>query len=121
MYTSCLRCDRALGTNIELPHLRVGRRVAFDITSGRIWVICPACAQWNLVPADERWEALGECDRVANAWSSGSPSRRSPSRRWRTGSRAGERRPEEGDDARRQEQRVPAQVPGVDVPQLVRR
>ena len=65
MYTTCLRCERSLGRNAELPHLPVGCRVAFDTTTGRVWVICTACAQWNLVPTEERWEALADCDRVA--------------------------------------------------------
>lgn len=67
MYTTCLRCERSLGRNAELPHLPIGRRVAFDTTTGRVWVICTACGQWNLVPTEERWEALADCDRVAHA------------------------------------------------------
>jgi hypothetical protein len=54
-----------LGTNTELPHLRVGRRIAFDTRRGRLWVICAKCGQWNLTPIEERWEALEECDRLA--------------------------------------------------------
>ena len=65
VYSTCLRCDRALGRNSELPHLHVGRRVAFDTTTGRAWVICPSCSQWNLVPVEERWEVLADCGRVA--------------------------------------------------------
>lgn len=65
MYATCLRCDRSLGRNAELPHLPVGRRVAFDGDTGRVWVICRSCGQWNLVPVEERWEALADCERVA--------------------------------------------------------
>lgn len=65
MYTTCLRCERPLGTNAELPHLPVGRRVAFDTERGRIRVICRRCGQWNLAPLRSRWEALARCERLA--------------------------------------------------------
>ncbi|MFL5607917.1 MAG: hypothetical protein ACJ8AD_15810 [Gemmatimonadaceae bacterium] len=65
MYATCLRCDHSLGTNIEVPHLKVGRKLAFDTTRGRLWVICPRCGQWNLTPLEERWEALAECEQIA--------------------------------------------------------
>jgi hypothetical protein len=65
MYSTCLRCERSLGTNSEIAHIRVGRRVAFDTERGRLWVICPHCGQWNLTPIEERWEALAECDALA--------------------------------------------------------
>lgn len=67
MYPRCLSCDRSLGTNAELPHLPIGRRVAFDRATGRLWVICTRCDQWNLVPLEERWEALEDCERVAGS------------------------------------------------------
>ena len=73
MYHTCLRCDGSLGANSELPHLRVGRRIAFDTHRGRLWVICTRCDQWNLTPLEERWEALEECERLAkNAEARGS-------------------------------------------------
>lgn len=65
MYTRCQACDRSLGRNSEVPHLPVGRRLAFDAGKGRLWVICTRCDQWNLVPLEERWEAVEECERVA--------------------------------------------------------
>src|SRR5688572_21345683 len=65
VYHTCLRCDRSLGANTELPHLRVGRKIAFDTRRGRLWVICSRCGQWNLTPLEERWEALEECERLA--------------------------------------------------------
>lgn len=35
--------------------------------TGRVWVICPACDQWNLVPIEERWEIVSECQQLASA------------------------------------------------------
>ena len=64
MYSDCLRCNRFLGRNTELTQLPVGRRIAFDPTRARLWVVCKSCQQWNLVPLEERWEALEECERL---------------------------------------------------------
>ena len=65
MYKDCLRCDAALGRNSELTRLPIGRRIAFDATRARLWVVCPSCDQWNLVPIEERWDALEECEQLA--------------------------------------------------------
>ena len=65
MYTSCLFCSAGLGSNGEVEHLPVGRRLAFDAHRGRIWTVCPRCGRWNLVPFEERLEALDECGRLA--------------------------------------------------------
>jgi hypothetical protein len=44
--------------------LPVGRRVAFDLDRGRLWVVCTHCAKWNLVPFDSRLEAIDQCERL---------------------------------------------------------
>lgn len=58
MYSHCIACFNSLGRNEELHIFPVGRRLAFDAGRGRLWVICPRCAQWNLSPLEERWEAI---------------------------------------------------------------
>ena len=63
MYADCLFCQSPLGRNRELEHLPVGRRIAFDEAKGRLWVICLACARWNLTPFDDRWETIEDCER----------------------------------------------------------
>jgi hypothetical protein len=37
--------------------------VAFDQAKGRLWVVCRACARWNLVAYDDRWETIEACER----------------------------------------------------------
>src|ERR687884_2328948 len=64
MYSACLFCSANLGDNDQLPTFSVGRRVAFDEAKGRLWVICPRCARWNLTPVEERWEAIEACERL---------------------------------------------------------
>ena len=67
MYSTCIHCYAPLGANDALAQFPVGRRVAFDAARGRLWAICPECAQWNLAPLDERWEAVEECERLFRA------------------------------------------------------
>jgi hypothetical protein len=66
VYSDCLRCNDSLGRNSELTRLPIGRRIAFDGARARVWVVCPSCDQWNLVPIEERWEALEECERLSS-------------------------------------------------------
>ncbi|HRP09120.1 MAG TPA: hypothetical protein PLL69_11605 [Gemmatimonadales bacterium] len=63
MYTSCLYCTASFESNDVIEHQPLGRRLAFDPAAGRLWVICTACARWNLVPFEFRLEAIDECER----------------------------------------------------------
>ncbi len=51
-------------TTTVLETLPIGRRLAFDAAKGRLWVICPSCARWNLVPFDTRLETIDACERL---------------------------------------------------------
>ena len=64
MYSRCMYCNLPLGANEVLEVFPVGRRLAFDASKGRLWVVCPACERWNLTPLDERWEAIEACERL---------------------------------------------------------
>lgn len=64
MYTTCMFCNRPLGTNEVVEHFPVGRRLAFDAARGRLWVVCRRCERWNLSPLEERWEAVETCERL---------------------------------------------------------
>lgn len=64
MYSTCLFCHTSLGTNEVVEHFPVGRRLAFDATKGRLWVVCRRCERWNLSPLEERWEAIETCKRL---------------------------------------------------------
>jgi hypothetical protein len=63
MYSTCVWCYANLGQNETIEHFPVGRRLAFDGATGRLWVVCRKCERWNLTPLDERWEAIEECER----------------------------------------------------------
>ena len=63
MYSTCLFCNANLGTNEVIESFPVGRRLAFDVANGRLWVVCRKCERWNLSPIEERWEAIEACER----------------------------------------------------------
>jgi hypothetical protein len=67
MYSTCLHCNSSLGRNDVVEHFGVGRRLAFDESKGRLWVVCESCRRWNLTPLEERWEAIEECERLFRA------------------------------------------------------
>jgi hypothetical protein len=63
VYSACIFCGAGLGRNTAVESFPVGLRLAFDAANGRLWVVCPRCARWNLTPLEERWEAVEECER----------------------------------------------------------
>ncbi len=63
MYSTCLFCNKSLGTNEVVENFPIGRRLAYDEAKGRLWVVCRHCEKWNLTPLEERWEAIEECER----------------------------------------------------------
>jgi hypothetical protein len=67
LYSTCLFCHDDLGRNNVLETLSVGRRIAFDSTKGRLWVVCLGCGRWNLTPLEERWEPIEECEQMFHA------------------------------------------------------
>ncbi|MGD8321136.1 MAG: hypothetical protein PVJ02_11790 [Gemmatimonadota bacterium] len=64
MYTTCMFCNKPMGSNEVVETFPVGRRLAFDAARGRLWVVCPKCERWNLTPLEERWEAVETCERI---------------------------------------------------------
>ncbi len=64
MHSTCLHCTKSLGANAVLETLPIGRRIAFDAATGRLWVVCRHCARWNLVPFDTRLETIDAGERL---------------------------------------------------------
>jgi hypothetical protein len=63
MYDTCTFCYGPLGHNGVLETFPFARRVAFDPDKACVWAVCPHCARWNLVPIEERFEVVDECER----------------------------------------------------------
>ena len=57
-------CKKPLGSNEVVESFPVGRRLAFDAATGRLWVVCRSCERWNLTPLEERWEAVETCEKL---------------------------------------------------------
>lgn len=64
MYSTCIFCNKPLGSNESLEAFPVGQRLAFDPSRGRLWVVCRSCERWNLTPLEERWEAIEQAERL---------------------------------------------------------
>jgi hypothetical protein len=64
MYSTCLFCNRPLGTNEAIEEFPIGRRLAYDPAKGRLWAVCRRCERWNLSPLEIRWEAIEACERA---------------------------------------------------------
>src|SRR5262245_30000357 len=67
MYRTCAFCNAAFAGDGGPSGLGVGRRIAFDEGRGRLWVVCQACARWNLAPLDDRLERIEAVARAAGA------------------------------------------------------
>jgi len=64
MFSTCIFCNKPLGDNESLEAFPVGKRLAFDVARGRLWVVCSECERWNLSPLDERWEAIEQAEKL---------------------------------------------------------
>lgn len=64
MYSTCIFCNKPLGSNEVIERFPVGRRIAFDSAMGRLWVVCRSCERWNLSPLEDRLEVIDECERL---------------------------------------------------------
>jgi hypothetical protein len=64
VYNNCIFCKRRFGSNEVLQGFPVGHRIAFDPAKGRLWVVCRTCERWSLVPIEERWEIVEECEEL---------------------------------------------------------
>ena len=65
MFSTCAFCNAHLDGDGGPSGLAVGRRIAFDEWNGRLWVVCPRCARWNLAPLSDRLERIETLARTA--------------------------------------------------------
>ena len=67
MYSTCIFCNSPLGENEMLERFPIGRRLAYDQNTGRLWAVCRTCERWNLSPIETRWEAIEDAERLFRA------------------------------------------------------
>jgi hypothetical protein len=69
MFATCAFCSAKFDGDGGPSGLGLGRRIAFDEWRGRLWVVCPRCARWNLTPLDDRLEHIEAVARSARSGS----------------------------------------------------
>jgi hypothetical protein len=63
LYTRCLFCGCGFPRNTLFDRVPPGERLAYDPARGRIWSICARCSRWNLIPVEERFDAIDVLER----------------------------------------------------------
>jgi hypothetical protein len=64
LYHHCLFCSKPFRPNAEFGRLPPGRRLAYDPEKMRLWSICETCRRWNLIPIEERIDAIWRLERI---------------------------------------------------------
>jgi hypothetical protein len=64
LYPRCLFCRGAFPRSALFERVPPGACLAYDPERGRIWSVCERCSRWNLIPLDERFDAVDELERV---------------------------------------------------------
>jgi hypothetical protein len=58
LYSCCLFCGRRFPDSTMFGRLPPGLQLAYDPARSRLWSICGRCRRWNLVPVEERFDAI---------------------------------------------------------------
>lgn len=58
LYAHCLFCGEHFPPNPMFGPLPPGLELAYDPARSRLWSICGRCRRWNLLPIDERYDAI---------------------------------------------------------------
>jgi hypothetical protein len=64
LFARCMFCGDAFQRSRLFSRIPPGLSFAYDPAAGRIWSICTRCRRWNLIPLEERYEAVEELERV---------------------------------------------------------
>jgi hypothetical protein len=63
LFARCMYCGRGFAHSVLFSRVPPGTSFAYDPLTGRIWSICGRCRRWNLIPLNERFEAVEELER----------------------------------------------------------
>jgi hypothetical protein len=66
LYSRCLFCGCGFPHSALFSRVPPGDRLAYDPARGRVWSICARCSRWNLIPAEERFDAIDELERAVH-------------------------------------------------------
>jgi hypothetical protein len=66
LFRRCLYCSAPFGMNALFGRVPPGRRLTYDPAKYRLWSVCDRCGRWNLIPADERVDAIDVLEGVVH-------------------------------------------------------
>ena len=66
LYAHCLFCGCEFPHSSLFSRVPPGDRLAYDPLRARIWSICGRCKRWNLIPLEERLDAVDELERTVH-------------------------------------------------------
>jgi hypothetical protein len=66
LFTKCLFCGCGFPRNSLFNLVPPGERLAYDPERSRIWSICARCQRWNLIPIDDRYDAIDVLERAVS-------------------------------------------------------
>jgi hypothetical protein len=66
LYSSCLFCGHRFPSSPLFGSVPPGHQLAYDPVRNRLWSICVRCRRWNLVPVEERFDAIDLLERTVS-------------------------------------------------------
>lgn len=66
LHSHCLFCGCRFPRSGLFSGVPPGDRLACDPERGRLWSICGRCTSWNLIPVEERFDAIEELERAVH-------------------------------------------------------
>jgi hypothetical protein len=64
LYPRCIFCGGEFPGNALFGRVPPGSRLTYDPAKGRLWSVCERCRRWNLIPLDERFDAIETLERA---------------------------------------------------------
>lgn len=66
LYSTCLFCNHDFPPSPLFGRVPPGLQLAYDPTRDRLWSICGRCRRWNLLPIEERFDAIDLLERTVS-------------------------------------------------------
>jgi hypothetical protein len=64
LFSCCLFCGQRFPPNGMFGRLPPGLQLAYDPAKQRLWSVCGRCRRWNLLPIEERFDAIDDLERT---------------------------------------------------------
>jgi hypothetical protein len=64
LFRRCIFCGGEFDENALFGRVPPGRGLTYDPARGRLWSVCERCRCWNLIPLEERFDAIETLERA---------------------------------------------------------